>query len=636
MKIIHEEQYRKTLSNESWHDKLEEAAVTFKNAAHADITSELGFNSIMSSEALGENYTDMVASLAKSDETTYNNLKSVMRHSMHDARTGVRSGEAADAMANNANYNALAKLNSWVIVGYTARSKALELYHTITSDDPTVSYKYTIDYTVRGSDTKKYYHPQADRDGDLADMYDLPQLLPSDNTEFLKENTHLENDTFVDSTNEGSTVWIKVAGGVTGNLFKDANNAYDMTKFTLEKNPRVTGIKYSIPNTENTSSPYTGAMSVFFERNDATGNTAVKHFFNHVDIPYKDGAASASGELYGQINLDTGDYSFSSVGAITAIQLDVRLTNVANELGTIRSGSETYVESFNVDNHPYATVPISPEVSDDFNIAGEGVSAVAYWTDQVTKTLANARDQVFERELDKAYARPAESFDLFNKLGGWKRQFDFPVTARLPGGGDPFSWMKTGIKQSLVNHLLGSEQFTYFEDDTQRQWYILGHETDTNLIPDITYSNWDGNEGGIGGASEKYGFGINGRAGYVDSMGRAIRIIGSTYKRHYANKAGKRVPMRAVLKSTNLDQPTTIYLPYSFRVYSGIMPEYSNRTGLIVSCRDCIKVMSLVQSRITFSGNSDNLYRDIVANNTVSGVTFPEGSNKIEITASNA
>lgn len=636
MKIIHEEQYRKTLSSESWHDKLEEAAVTFKNAAHADITSELGFNSIMSSEALGENYTDMVASLAKSDETTYNNLKSVMRHSMNDARTGVRSGEAADAMANNANYNALAKLNSWVIVGYTARSKALELYHTITSDDPTVSYKYTIDYTVRGSDTKKYYHPQADRDGDLADMYDLPQLLPSDNAEFLKENKHLENDTAVDSTNEGSTVWIKVAGGVTGNLFKDANNAYDMTKFTLEKNPRVTGIKYSIPNTEESSNPYTGAMSVFFERNDATGNTAVKHFFNHVDIPYKDGAASASGELYGQINLDTGDYSFSSVGAITAIQLDVRLTNVANELGTIRSGSETYVESFNVDNHPYATVPISPEVSDDFNIAGEGVSAVAYWTDQVTKTLANARDQVFERELDKAYARPAESFDLFNKLGGWKRQFDFPVTARLPGGGDPFSWMKTGIKQSLVNHLLGSEQFTYFEDDTQRQWYILGHETDTNLIPDITYSNWDGNEGGIGGASEKYGFGINGRAGYVDSMGRAIRIIGSTYKRHYANKAGKRVPMRAVLKSTNLDQPTTIYLPYSFRVYSGIMPEYSNRTGLIVSCRDCIKVMSLVQSRITFSGNSDNLYRDIVANNTVGGVTFPEGSNKIEITASNA
>ena len=632
MKVIHEEKYTKTLSPETWHDKLEEAAVTFKNAAHADITSEIGFNSVLSSESLAENYTDMVASLANGDERTTENLKTVIKHSMAESR-GIRSVEAADGMANNANYNALAKLNSWVIVGYTARSKALELFHTFTSDDPTVSFKYTLDYSVRGSDTKRYYHPQADRDGDLADMYDLPQLLPSDNSEFLKENTHLEEDKTVDSTNGGSTIWLKIAGGVSGNLFADANNAYDRTKFTLEKNPRVTGIKYSIPNG---GSPYTGSMPVFIDRNDATGNTAVKHFFDTISIPYNDGAASATAEIYGQINLDSGDYSFSSVGPITAIQLEVKLTNVANELGTIRAGSETYVETFNVENHPYATVPISPEVSDDFNIAGEGVSAVAYWTDRVTKTLASARDQDFERVLDKAYSRGPNTYDLYNKLGGWKGQFDFPVTARLPGGGDPFSWMKTGIKQSLVNHFLRAEKDIYFEDDTQRQWYILGHETDTNLIPDVTYSNWDGNDGGIGGASEKYGFGINGRAGFIDSMNRRIRIIGSTYNRHYANKAGKRVPMRAVLKSTDLEQPTTLYLPYSFRVYSGIMPEYTNRTGLIVSCRDCTKVMTLVQSRITFSGNSDNLYRDIVANNTPSGVTFPDGSNKIEITASNS
>lgn len=633
MKIIHEEKYNKSLNAASWHDKLEEASVTFKNAAHADITSEMGFNSIMSSESLGENYTDMVSSLAGNDETVAGNLKTVIKNSMRDVRTNYRSVEATDAMANNANYNALAKLNAWVIVGYTARSKAMELFHTFTTEDPTIKFEYTLDYTVRGSDTKRYYHPQADRDGDLADLYELPQLLPSDNDTFLGENDHLEKDDAAPSTNGGSTVWIKVAGGVTGNLFKDSNNAYDMTKYTLEKNPSITGIKYSIPN--EGGSPYTGSMPVYFDRYDATGNTAVKHFFDHVDISYKDGTASVAAEIYGQINLDTGDYSFSAVGPITAIQLDVHLTNVANELGTIRSGTESFVETFSVDNHPYATVPVSPEVSDDFNIGGEGVSAVAYWTDKVTKTLAISRDQTFEKELDRAYYnKPVNSFKLFKKLGGWRGSFDFPVTARLPGGGDPYSWMRTGLKQSLVNHFLRSETDTFFEDDTKRQWYILGHETDTNLIPDVTYSNWDGNDGGIGGSSEKYGFGINGRAGFIDSENRGIRIIGSVYKRHYASKSGQRIPMRAVLKSCDLEQPTTLYAPFSFRVYSGIMPEYSNRTGLIVSCRDCIKVMSLVQSRITFSGNSDNLYRDIVANNSNS-LAFPEGSNKIEITAKN-
>lgn len=635
MKIVHEENYAKTLSSASWHDKLQEASVTFNNLAHADITSQEGFSAVMSSEAMRDNYIDMVTSLVSNDETTRNNLKSVARHTMDDVRSGYRSNEAADAMANNANYNALAKLNSWVIVGYTARSKALEMFHTFSSDDPTISFKYTLDYLVNGSDTTQYYRPQAERDGDLAFMYDLPQLLPSDNDTFLTDNTHLEKDDTADSTNGGSKVWIKVAGGVSGNLFADANNAYDRTKFTLEKNPMISGIKYSIANSADEANPFTGSMAVYFDRHDATGEQQIKHFFDHIDIPYDDGSKTASGEIYGQIDLDSGDYSFSSVGAITAIQLDVRLTNVANELGTIRAGSKQIVESFSVDNHPYATVPVCPEVSDDFNIAGEGVSAVAYWTDKVSSGLANMRDVVFERTLDNAYNKPINQFKLFPKLGGWKGSFDFPVTARLPGGGDPLSWLKTGVKFSIVNHLLNAERTTYFEDDTPRQWYILGHETDTNLIPDVTYNNWDGSEGGVGGSTEKYGFGINGRAGFVDSEGRRIRVIGSNYNRHYINKkTGKRVPMRAVLKSLSLEQPTTVYCAYSYRVYSGISPEYGNRTGLIVSARDCIRVLSGVQSRITFSDNSDNLYSDIVAKNTPAGVQFPDGSSKLTIEAS--
>ena len=631
MKVIHETTYKSQLQSAPWHDKLAETMTMFQNMNHIDITSKEGFDAIMASEGLRDRYLDMVASLASNDKEAQNTIKDVARHSMEDVRSGFTSSEAADAMANNANYNTLAKLNSWVIVGYTARSKCLELYHTFSSDDPTVSFKYTLDYLVKGNDPTQYYRPQAERDGDLADMYVLPQLTASDDLCGEEGFEHLVKEDGVDSTNGGSKVWIKVAGGVKGNFFSDNGGTYDRTKFTLEKNPQITGIMYSIPNENDEADPYTGSMTVYFDRKTSTGEQQIKTFMNQIAIPYAEGKV-AEASIMGQIDLDSGDYIFSAQGPITAIQVDTRLTNVANELGTIRPGSKQIVEDFNVDNHPYATIPVAPEVSDDFNIAGEGVSAVAYFTDKATSGLASMRDMIMERKLDEAYAKPIDQFTLFPKLGGWKGNVSFPLAARMAGGSDPYSWMKAGLKTTIINHLARSEMETYFEDTTPRQWYILGHEQDVNLIPDITYSNWDG-EGGVGGASDKFGFNVNGKAGFIDSMGRSVRVIGSAYKRHYQDKNGNRIPMRAVMKSMDIEQPTTVYLPYSFRVYSGISPEYSKRTGLIVSARDCIKVMSGVQSRITLIGNTDDLYNAIATSNNVSPVAFPAGKDTITIKA---
>lgn len=631
MKVIHETKYKSQLQAAPWHDKLAETMTLFQNMNHVDITSKEGFEAIMASEGLRDRYLDMVSSLADTDKETQKTIQDVARHSLDDVRNGVLGQEAADAMGNNANYNTLAKLNSWVIVGYTARSKCLELYHTFSSDDPTVSFKYTLDYIVKGNDPTQYYRPQAERDGDIAEMYDLPQLSASEDLVGEEGFEHLVKEDAVDSTNGGSKVWIKVAGGVKGNFFSDNGGEYDRTKYTLEKNPQITGIMYSIPNPEAENEPYTGAMTVYFDRKTSTGEQQIKTFMNTLAIPYAEGK-SAEASIMGQIDLDSGDYIFSAQGPITAIQVDTRLTNVANEMGTIRAGAKQIVEDFNVDNHPYATVPVAPEMSDDFNIAGAGVSAVAYYTDKCTSGLASMRDMIMERKLDEAYAKPIDQFTLFPKLGGWKGSVSFPLAARMAGGSDPYSWMKAGLKTTIINHLARSEMDTYFEDTTPRQWYILGHEQDVNLIPDITYSNWDG-EGGVGGASDKFGFNVNGKAGFIDSMGRSVRVIGSAYKRHYQDKKGNRIPMRAVMKSMDIEQPTTLYLPYSFRVYSGISSEYSKRTGLIISARDCIKVMSGVQSRITLIGNTDDLYNAIATSNNVSPVAFPAGKDTITIKA---
>lgn len=631
MKVIHETKYKTQVQPAPWHDKLQETMTMFQNMNHINITSKEGFDAIMSSEANRDRYIDMVASLVGNDENTKDIIKNVARHSMEDVKSGF-STEAADAMANNATYSTLAKLNTWVIVGYTARSKCLEMYHTFSSDDPTVSFKYNLDYIVKGNDPTQYYRPQAERDGDLANMYDLPQLSPDASLAGKPGYEYLENDASTESTNGGSTVWIKIEDGVQGNFFTDNGNDYDRTKYTLEKNPQITGIKYSIPNPEDEHSPFTGSMKVYFDRKTSTGEQQKKIFMEQFSIPYANGTKTIKAGITGEIDLDSADYMFAGIGPITAIQCDVRLTNVANEMGTIRSGVKQVIEDFNVDNHPYASVPVAPEVSDDFNVGGEGVSAVAYATDKVTSALASMRDMVMERELDRAYDKPVNQFKLFPKLGGWKGSLSFPLAARMAGGSDPYSWMKIGLKTTIINHLARSEMDTYFEDSTPRQWYILGHEQDVNLIPDVTYSNWDG-EGGVGGASDKYGFNVNGKAGFIDNMGRSVRVIGSAYKRHYQDANGNRRPMRAVMKSLDLEQPTSLYLPYSFRVYSGISPEYSKRTGLLVSVRDCIKIMSADQSRITLIGNSDDLYGAISTSNNAPAINFPDDTNTLTIKA---
>ena len=654
MKIVSERQYRDetSLKPQSWHETLHEVQNFFNERMHQDITTESGFEAVMGNENTFDQYNDMVSSLCGTDDRTRGVMQSIIRHSAEDVKNPFAvpnrmSTEASDGLANNANYSSLAKLNSWVVIGYTARSKCMELFHTFSSDDPTMSFKYNIDYLVKGSENKKYIRPNADRDGDLSALYENPLLEPngkvdpvnhlnehliqpveyvgasSGSLELMKNGSTPFTNKDYDTLNSESHRWIKIAGGISGNLFNEQkSDGYARSKFTLEKNPMITGILYT-DGTKDNGKLVLKRMKVWFERKEGTGEQSIKEFREVLNIRAADSAGAADKgpieqiTIMGFINLDDASYTLTAIDSksikVIGVQLDVRLTNVSNELGTIRAGSTQIIESFSVDNHPYATVPVIPELSDDFNIGGSGVSAMAYYTDKVVSGLASMRDQTFEKKLDEAYEKPPEQHPLYVKLGGFKGHVAFPLAARLAGGGDPYSWMTIGLKNTIISHLAHADMITYFEDEIPRQWYILGSEIDINRIPNVTYTEYDGSNG-VGDKHERQGFAIGHRAGFIDSMNRSVRVIGSNYRRHYQNKQGVRIPMRAVLKTMSLEQPTTLYLPYSFRIYSGIMNEYAHRTGLIVSARDCIRVMSGVQSRIQLLNNDDGLYGAICKN----------------------
>jgi hypothetical protein len=606
MEILRSETYRDTLKPQPWHQKLEETKAFFEARYHQDITSDRGFESVMATEGWRDQYNDYVGSLI-GDERMHNVFKKVSRHTMDDVRNPlVISREATDSLASNANYSALAKLNSWIIVGYTARSKALELYHTVDADGPTVSYKYNISYIKKGTDPEEYIRPNADRDGDIGPLYDLPVIAPS---EARLTEAHLEKKAGI-VMNGANDVWIKINPGIMANLFADNAGEFDPTKYSLEKNPTVVGVYYHI--TDPDADEADGYLKTYAERQENTGEQQKKNFYVPLTVSYTANGGtvnkSVDAVILGVFDLDNGDYQFSSIGPVTHIQLDVRVTNVGNELGTIRAGNRQIVETFSVDNHPYGNVPVIPEVSDDFNAGGSGVSATAFYTDQVTGAMANMRDIVMEREIDIAYEKGPKNHPLYAKLGGFKGNVSFPLAARLAGGSDPFSWMTIGVKNTIIQHLSLADMLCYFEDAVPRQWYILGAEYDINRIPEFTYSDFDGRGAG---QAEKYGFTLDNTASFMDSKQRSVMIIASSYKRHYQDKKGNRLPMRVVLKSMSLEQPTSVYIPYSFRVYAGIMTETSKRTGLIISARDCIRTLSCVQSRLTFVGNNDNLYSAI-------------------------
>lgn len=600
----------RALTPQPFHDKLNSIKTVMQQRYHFNPMLETGFNSVLSSESMVEQIGQTVAELIP-DEQSRENYLSIYENTMREVVNpfAAFSQEGADAMAPNSNYNQFARLNPWTILGYIARSKALEMFHTINHDQPTVTYEYNLSYVVKGSDPTRYILPNAARDGSLQDLFTLPQLSVDLDLVGVGGFEHLASlNTGPAAAAEG---WVSVPS--KGNLLTEAGSEYDPAKYAIERNVSISRVYWKVRNEADTAD-ITGTVDVYADRHLMTGEISNRMFHYPITVTYDDAgtAKSFSATLMGVLNLDTGEYELGATSAaITHIQFDARVTNLANELGTVRAGNTKIVETFDVNNRNYGTVPISPEMSDDFNAGGEGVSFVAFMVDKVTEAFANVRDLDMESSLDASFSRGPENHKLYPKLGGSKQTVSFPLAARGAGGGDPFSWQTIGLKNTLNHVLTAAETDTYFEDNIPRQWFILGHEIDTQRIPDVQYTNYGGDAGdggagsGAAGGNFKYGFALDSSSGYADNFGRRVKVIGSKYRRHYQK------PMRAVLKSATIEQPTTVYFPYSFRVFSGISPEYRNRPALTVAARDYIGSLSCVQARVTLTGNTADLYENL-------------------------
>ena len=593
------------LSPQPFHNSLESIQTLFKGKRIGDPLSGPGFDAVLSSEAYQDLYVKEVGKNV-SEEGMKSVYESLVNNTLRDVKNPFAPGsvdmgrEGMDAMAPSSNYNQFARLNPFTILGYLARSKVIDLYNTIHHDQPTITYEYNLEYVVRGDDPTKLPLPFAIRDGSLTGLLDLPKAIPQVSVdapwvEALPTGPAAANEN-----------WIKI--GSSGNLLTESG--FPVMKHSIERNVAISKIYYSIP-TIAAGGPKTGVLEVYLDRGFMEGDIAKRVFNETFQIPYVDGTTNkvANATLIGVIHLDSGEYSIGQAGNfITHFMFAASVTNLANEMGTVRAGNHKIVETFDVNNRVTGTVPITPAMADDFNAAGEGVTWTAYMIDKLTEVYAGLRDLDLERELDRSFAKPKEKFRLYPKLGGYTADAPFILTARGSGGGDPFSWQRDGLRDMIRHILTKADVSTNFDAGTPRSWVLYGAEADIQRIPEITYTNYGGEvDDGAAPGNYRYGFSVDTAAGFADNFGRRVKVIGSRDSRRY----GK--PIVGVLKSMSMEQPTTVYFPYSFRVFSGISPEYRNVPALCIFQRDFIGTLTQSQIRITLQGNDVDLYQKAAA-----------------------
>ncbi|MBR1818252.1 MAG: hypothetical protein IJ772_05310 [Bacilli bacterium] len=624
-----------TLSYQPFHDKLRRANNFASSKNISNMFSVEGFNMALQNKGVADAYAAELGTVFQGAEDFQRAYTDCVKRSFREHSNPYSAFQDVDgnevnyglegwgATAVNGDYNAWTRLAPVLTAGYLARCRALEAYLVITNDKPTFHREYAVTYVQHGLNGERMILPQAIRAGKVAGMTNLPLCEPQaqDASDNSKKNTDNKN-VYEKTLPNGTTKIPMIAVGTTGNLMDQSTFAdgtpIDKTKFALERQASIdyVAVKFPIGKVENVTKYFEQVVHTRSERVMKEGKTSERIFNEIIEVPYTDTDGNArirQIRLCATIDLDTGYYQIMSDGLneITHIHFKVRVTNVPNEMSTYMTGIDKFTYSFDIENKIYGSIPVIPEMNNDFNAAGEGVSWVAFATDQLTETYSGIRDNDLEEEIDESFAyRPADNgFRLAKKLGGYKFTGTYPLIPRHPGGSDDIlAPQRMSFKHYMTRVFTRSEKYVNFDHNIQRQWIVFANDEDVDILPDTTWTTGPNAVSAENGSSEfRYGFSLDDAYGWMDNHGRKVRVIGSKDIRWLDRS------IWAVQKSLTIAAPTTVYFPYMFRVFSSISPDMRNRPAMLFATRDAKRVATLIQARIQLEGNDLNLYSNASA-----------------------
>lgn len=561
--------------------------------------SKEGWKAIVENDGIYKKAADTASRMFQSNETLQKRFRRLLDNS-RDVTLRSDIGGSAESLEGWGGGNAVYASSQgafaigatpFVIGGWLATARSQEIYQIIDNKNSMrLEFEYNLDYLLVGD--QKHYFPFAFRSGEVTGFNKLPSVdwvTPNTSTTgvYTAPETWCGEDMYILTGVTADNAATAAAGAVQGNFLTVSK--YNKRGYGIEPNCKFTSVKY-LDNGKEV------VKRVALHYDVSTGPTNERIFKSVLTLKNVTGKDhDIKVEIYMKVSLDTGDFtmmwSAPSVddNIIVGLKFDGKVSNIANEMTNIPTwGTEQTQFIRECEYRNYAKVSLNEYMADNFRIgANNNISYAAYATDKLLQaTIFNreleAEDFAINNVLDDGV--DVDEFPLSQKLGGFiNTNLSFTVGRMLPGLG--LQDYKFGLKNYLTKVLQSAETELALPDPAKREWILLGYDPIVAEFPELKFENavvdLASDPQGTA-ANERYGFALDTRCGYIDNMGRTVRIIGNTDSR-WRDRGGK---VFGFMRTYDMEYPFLVYYPHAIRMFTAIDADNANRTAIYIGGRE--------------------------------------------------
>lgn len=494
----------------------------------------------------------------------------------------------------------------FIIGGWIAAARSEEMFlHIDNQNSVRLEFEYNVDYLQIGNE--KYFFPKAFRSGEIVGYNKLPRVdWVTPNTTagtYTKPEPWCGENMFIEFTPVANAT----ALSVKGNLLEVCKR--NKHKFGIEPNCRFSAIKY-----DNGGTIVTQKLNMHYDI--ATGETNQRFFKSTAKIKDVTGFASAiTIQIMMKLNIDDGDFTLAVIcdtpqaaAIIKGLQFDGKVSNIANELQNIpTAGVDKYQFIRECEYRNYSKVSLNEYMADNFRIgSNNNITYAAYATDKnLQYTLFNRELEAEKFVYDEVLSDTVDidSFELTRKIGGFiNNKLTFNINRFAPGLG--LQDYKFGLKDYLTKVLETSETDLNIPASVKRQWILMGYSPLISEFPEIKFENaafnLDAKEEGAA-ANENFGFAVDTRCGFIDSLGRGVRLLANNDQRW--RERGNDII--GVMRTYSMEYPFLVYYPHAIRMYTAIDADMPNRTAIYIGGREFRGVFAAAAIKLELNGVLD-------------------------------
>lgn len=596
-------------NSQGYYKSLEKFNNALKPYVGGSAFSRENYQKILMNDTLWKKALEVSSEMFHNDETKQKQFARLMENSREVAINADINGYGLEGWGGgNAVYasslGAFAMgTTPFIIGGWLAAARSEEIFqHIDNKNNMRLEFEYNIDYLQIGD--SKYFFPHAFRSGEIVGYNKLPKVdWVTPNTSEIGEYTAPAGAAWC---GENMFILLNPVAGATsayvkGNLLEVSGR--NKHKYGIEPNFTISAIQFKTLDPEGNVAKGSDGKDIIKTRplhlhyDVSTGRPnerIIKSVFALDGVPGVAGALPVQVVL--QVNMDDGEFTlFSHAGEtakenalIVGFQFDGKVSNIANELTNLPTmGVDKYQFIRECEYRNYSKVSLNEYMADNFRIgATNQVQYAAYATDKnLQYTLYNRELEAEEYLLKEILADGVDvnTFELTRKMGGFvNNNLSFTINAFTPGM--HLQDYKEGLKLYLTKTLAMAETDINIPASVNKQWVFLGYDAVVTEIPEIKFENaaveLNGKEGGA--ANENYGYAVDTKCGFVDSIGRSARFIANNDSR-WRDRGSN---LFGTLRTFTMEYPFLVYYPHAIRMFTAIDADNPNRTAIVIGGRE--------------------------------------------------